>query len=346
MFIVKFRIKFFVVALGCCLVCCDKSKEVSYTPPVFESESDVFFEMLNDSVLLQSVRYMAVYDSLLIVCDPSLANAISIFSKNDGTFLKSTGLVGKGPGELVNPKTFSLNYKTGDLYVFDAGKMAIIRFNIDEILTENRLNGDDMRMPGIQSSMNNSYFLKDSLFIANDPRQGIVVSTMNEDSCRSSIALKVPNGILPDEWIHFNAIWTTSTVKPDGAHYAQGTILGGILDIYSIDDERVGLSSEKYFYEPIYDRKGSVITFNDNTIFGFCTMYGTDDYLYATAHGKANPTELPRQIWQFDWAGNPIKSHNSNYNVYYFTVDEYSKQIYASVYKDGELVIVKGAISD
>ena len=79
----------------------------------------------------------------------------------------------------------------------------------------------------------------------------------------------------------------------------------------------------RYFYKPILQKKGSVYNPTEETIYGFCHLHATDNYLYATVHGKKNPTSMPTAIWKFDWEGNPITEYQcDNTPIESFTVDE------------------------
>lgn len=97
----------------------------------------------------------------------------------------------------------------------------------------------------------------------------------------------------------------------------------------------------RYFYKPILQKKGSVYNPTEETIYGFCHLHATDNYLYATVHGKKNPTSMPTAIWKFGWEGNPITEYQcDNTPIESFTVDEEKNKIYVIAYNpEGEQIL-------
>jgi hypothetical protein len=334
-----------IIAISLLFNCSGKQKTV-YQAPVFPNQEEIHFEIINDSFLVKGVSYMAICDSLLIMYSPSITPFVNIFNKETGVLLKSAGTTGQGPEELVNPCACSFDRKNKILYVFDAGKRSVFGFNITNIVQNTQPVLEQKRIWEQESIITNIYHLKDSLFIANGRIEELIVSTTHESGYRKTYMPDVPDGITPDEWKSLLSR-PTNTIKPDGSKYVSTSIIGGILDIYSIDNQGIKLETRKNFYEPVYGLEpglGAVmVTFIDETIFGFYSLSSTDSFLYAVVYGKVKPTEHSKLIWKFDWNGNPIITYNSNYGIEQFVADEQSQQIYAFVYNtDGEIALAKG----
>jgi hypothetical protein len=338
--------KFIVFLLFLCLftISCSNKHEVTYQAPVFEKQQEVSFEIINDSFMFKTATYgLIVSDSLLILCDPFINPVIHLFDKESGLFLKSVGVTGHGPTELVTPVTFSFDHNNGIIYVFDAGKRAIVSYDIKSVMDDKKISAKEKRVQN--STINRVHYLKDSLFIAYINSKGLTVSAFNENSGENGFNSEAPPGITSKKWDYFLSSYTTSAVSPDGNKYVIATSYGGIMDIFSIENDEVKRYDRKNFYKFVYDEKEWLFVPDEKTIFGFYILSVTNNFIYATAFGIANPTETPKNIWKFDWKGNPVENYICDYNIENFVIDEPSGTIYAAVYnKDGELALAKGKI--
>jgi hypothetical protein len=325
--------------------CSGKPKTV-YQAPVFPNQDEMHFEIINDTFLVNGVFYMAICDSLLVMYSPSITPIVNIFNKETGVLIQSVGTIGQGPEELVNPCSGSFDHKNKILYVFDAGKRSVFGFNIPNIIHNTRPFLEQKRIWEQEYRISDIYYhLKDSLFIAYGLDE-LIVSTTHKSSYRKTYTPDVPDGVKPDEWKSLLE-HSANTVKPDGSKYVSTSIIGGILDIYSIDDYGIKLETRKNFYQPVYGLEPGLdavmVTLIDETIYGIYSLSSTDSFLYAEVYGKVNPTEHSKLIWKFDWNGNPITAYNCNYAIEDFVADEQTQQIYAFVYNtDGELALAKG----
>jgi hypothetical protein len=323
------------------------SGKTVYQAPVFPNEDEIHFEIINDSFLTMGVFYMDICDSLLVMCSPMMTPIVNIFNKETGVLIKSVGTIGQGPEELVNPSTCSFDHKNKILYILDDGKRSVFGFNIPNIIHNTRPFLEQKRLWEQESIIISIHHLKDSLFIAHGQPEGLIVSTIHENSYRKTLEYESHPDIKPFEWFHIMHDLAINTVSPDGSKYILATILGGILDIHSINSEEIKLTTRKNFYKPVYDIQGGTIMFIDETIFGFYSLSSTEDFLYVAVYGKVNPTEQPKTIWKFDWDGNPVTTYNCNYSIEGFVVDEQAEQIYAFVYNtDGELTLAKGKLGN
>jgi hypothetical protein len=321
---------------------CAEIKEISYQSPNFETQREVNLEVINDSSMFRSITYMTIYDSLLIVCDPHINPIIHIFNKNDGRFLKAIGIVGHGPGELIQPVSFSTDYKKGILYVYDRGKMALISYVIQDIMNNSKTDGTEKKITS-PINIHHAYYLRDSLCLTfGGLHAGISVSKIGESGVITNFVPSNPLEMTDNEWLVFLNMYSIDAVSPDGSKYVIATIIGEIMDSYSIKESSIQPIATKYFYKPIHDLRRSISYINDETLYGFCAVFATNKYIYTTAHSKVKPTDLPHRIQKFDWNGKALDVYNCKYAIATFTIDEASNQIYAAVYKDGELAIAKG----
>lgn len=314
-------------------------QEISYTPPVFNKEYQIESKIINDNFLFRHANQILISDSLLIVNNMSEKENICIFNRYDGTLINASGETGNGPNELITPICYSIDRKNNYLYINDYGKRCILKYDLNQSL-QNPLSYSNIKLADEINERNRFLFLKDSLFVTDGFFDRIAIvshSRLISKITDCPINQKFESS---DDWNKFMYSYSCITASPDGNKVASASIIGGILEIYNTKSKQIKLTKTKYFYEPIFDKKGPMFNLNQETIYGFCHLSATNNYLYATAHGKANPTAMPNTIWKFDWEGNPIASYKSDYHIGAFTVDEKNNLVYAIIYnQEGEQVL-------
>ncbi|MDR0836107.1 MAG: TolB-like 6-bladed beta-propeller domain-containing protein, partial [Tannerella sp.] len=324
-------------------IACSNKQEVIYQAPVFEKQQEVSFEIINDSFLFKGSSALFVCDSLLILCASGINPIIHLFNKETGLFLKSVGVTGQGPNELVLPLFFSFDYNSSIIYVFDAGKRAMVSYDINNVMNDKDIPLKEKRIKN--AAISNMVYLRDSSFAAYVNLKGLTVSALDENSSENTFISEAPLDIASNKWWeYFVASNTAKAVSPDGSKYVMATYYGGIMDIYSIKSDEISLSHRKHFYKLVCNTERMGYSINEETLFGFRNLAPTNNFIYATAFGIKIPTETPKNIWKFDWDGNPIENYICDYNIEDFAIDEPSEMIYAVVYnKDGEFAIAKGS---
>ena len=77
-----------------------------------------------------------IIDDILIVSEvkPSGDRGIHLFNKNTFEYITSTGIAGRGPGEITRQGTIAVDKKNKILWVSDYGKMVMWKFPLDSIL--------------------------------------------------------------------------------------------------------------------------------------------------------------------------------------------------------------------
>ena len=83
--------------------------------------------------------YLYIIDDILIVNEtsPKGEKGLHLFNKNTFKYITSTGIVGKGPGEIIVPGRIGIDYKNKILWVPDHGKKVMWKFPLDSILNNN-----------------------------------------------------------------------------------------------------------------------------------------------------------------------------------------------------------------
>src|SRR5690606_30981730 len=100
---------------------------------VSESIVDIKTEILLGS------SHLYITDSFLIVAEISPKNdkCIHLFNKNSFEYLSSTGIIGRGPGEITNLGRIGIDENNKILWVVDHGKKVMHKFPLDSILANN-----------------------------------------------------------------------------------------------------------------------------------------------------------------------------------------------------------------
>ncbi|HAC22794.1 MAG TPA: hypothetical protein DCF91_12000 [Porphyromonadaceae bacterium] len=319
---------FLILAVSC------KNEDVTFAEPVFPEIYRVDARILNDDFMFRHGYQPHVYDSLLIVGNMSDKDIICIFNKNTGALIESLGQLGNGPYELITPIAFSVNRSSGYLYVNDYGRKDILQYDLNKIVRGTEDYVTAIRLSEDSKDRNNFLFVKDSLFISNGFADRVALVSPSQIKDKIEACSAVVGFESPQTWNQFMSSYSCNAVSPDGKKFASATLIGGIVELYSIDGDNIKEGRKKLFYEPIFDKKGMAYNPTPETIYGFCHLSVTDAYLYATAHAKVNPTTMPNTIWKFDWKGNPIASYTCKYPIENFTVDEAAGKAFAVVYTD------------
>jgi len=77
-----------------------------------------------------------IIDDILIVNEvaPKGEKGIHLFNKNTFKYITSTGIIGKGPGEIIIPGRIGVDHKNKILWVPDHGRKIMWKFSLDSIL--------------------------------------------------------------------------------------------------------------------------------------------------------------------------------------------------------------------
>ncbi|MGL5547856.1 MAG: 6-bladed beta-propeller, partial [Tannerellaceae bacterium] len=264
---------FLILAVSC------KNEEVAFVGPVFPETYCVDARILNDDFMFRHGHQPQVYDSLLIVGNMSDKDIICIFNKNTGTLIESLGQLGNGPYELITPIAFSVDQSSGYLYVNDYGRKDILKYDLTKIVK----GADDyvtaVRLSEGSKERNSFLFVKDSLFISTgfDDRVALVNPSQIKDKIEACSA--VLGFESPQTWNQFMSSYSCNAVSPDGKKFASATLIGGIVELYSIDGDKIKEGRKKFFYEPIFDKKGMAYNPTPQTIYGFCHLSATNTHL-------------------------------------------------------------------
>lgn len=117
-------------------------------------------------------------------------------------------------------------------------------------------------------------------------------------------------------------------LSPDGKTLVSATYIGGILELFDIDDNGLKLRTARFFFEPRYNyaqgAKPRWVTTSSESIIGFEDLFLTNDAIYGLVWGVERPqmeNSMP-QLFCFDFDGNPVKSYILNDALESVAVDD------------------------
>lgn len=307
-----------------------KNKTIVYNAPEFKNHYKVEGKILNDTVIFDYAEQLDVVDSLLIMADYRFDKCIFIFNKNTGELLCTRGRKGKGPGELIKPVQMSIDKQTKDLYIHDYGKQKLFRYSIPELLAGSDLPQEEIELNRALAKQAHISFYKDSLFISHGYNRLLIASLGNYKIEDNEPFPEILSSA--DDWNIFLQNWSCRTFDPSRNRYARATLIGGIMEIFTISDRGVQLKHRHFFYEPLFEKRGTLFLPIPETVYGFRHVVATAKYIYASMIGQTNPKSLPKTIYRFDWKGKPVDCIETPFEIENFIVSEDDSRIYATVY--------------
>lgn len=328
------KIIIYILLLSLFCVSC-KDKTITYKAPEFDNHYQANGKILNDTVIFSHAEQLNVVDSLLIMADYRFDKYIFIFNKNTGELLCTSGRKGRGPGELITPTQISINKQTKDLYVHDYGKHKLFRYSIPELLAGSDLPQEEITLNQTLAQQDHISFYKDSLFISRGYNNRLLIASLKDYKIEDNEPY--PEIVSPaKDWNLFLQNWSCSAFDPNRNRYVRATLIGGIMEIFTISHKDIELKQRHFFYEPLFEKRGTLYLPVPETIFGFRHLAASEKYIYASIIGQTNPKKLPKTIYRFDWKGKPVDCIETPYEIENFIVSDDDSHIYATVYVEHE----------
>ena len=125
-----------------------------------------------------------IVDDILIVTEikPSGDKGIHLFNKNTFKYITSTGIIGKGPGEVTRQGQIVVDSKNRVLWVADHGKMVLWQFPLDSILN------NAMYKPTKKRSLHKELFIERFDFLNDSIALGKAVRVLSNSSFEMAMA--------------------------------------------------------------------------------------------------------------------------------------------------------------
>jgi hypothetical protein len=84
-----------------------------------------------DYSLIGMINKLQVFDNYIFVIDNFIAKKMFVFNKKNGKYLRQIGSFGQGQGEYLEIRDFCLDTVNREVYIYDAGKRMLHKYNMD-----------------------------------------------------------------------------------------------------------------------------------------------------------------------------------------------------------------------
>ena len=339
----------------CCVIlflsaCKEREQNsLSFKPPVFSETIQVTVTPLPNNFLLDRTSQMEDVGGFLVIISFQENNYLHVFEKETGTYIKSFGSYGRGPGELLTTPQIRVNEDKSKLYAFQRSSALneYWSYNVEDILHYNQVlpvQKDQITLHFDEEARSAGGVLdflawRDKrLFIRNRLHRFEIQDTLGHILCLydkyPAVSLKQASDSVA---FHDSYLYSTLALKPDMSRFVIASGIGCIMEIFTIDSSGIiEKESEKRFHPPVFTVNKNLIPnyyVSGQTILGINSLFVTDELIYAMYHGKLyNPDKpegyLINTIAIFDWTGNPIRRYILNWEIETFVVDTQRNRCY------------------
>ncbi len=128
--------------------------------------------------------FLYIIDEILIIAEikPSGDKGIHLFNKNTFKYIESTGIIGKGPGEVARQGGIQVDIKNRLFWVSDHGKMIMWKFPLDSVLS------NKMYKPTEKLNLRNELFIERFGFLNDSIALGKAVRVLSNSSFEMAMA--------------------------------------------------------------------------------------------------------------------------------------------------------------
>ncbi len=312
--------------------CANKNSDdgYSFSMPEFKSTKVVTPTYISIDSALSDTYFMHVNDKYVFFESYIRDNGIQLYDKQNGKYVTSIAPLGRGPGEY--PMTVDLMFIGDTLCIYDR-RQCIINYYNKDFLT-NRLPIKKTKLMGA-----NGYFRvvpTNSGFITIPTRGSRFIShNKNGEYIESFSRFPIIKGI-EDTTILHDAIYGGTyniAIKPDYTKLVTATFRGAMIEIFSINNNKLSLNKEVRLLPPILlHKKDNRYTASNECSIGFWNIKTTDKYIYMIFSGKKLKEHKKRPtadyIHVYDWNGAPVKSYRVAGGLTRFALDEKQERIY------------------
>jgi len=290
--------------------------------------------ILRTDKLHAEIYDIRILDSVLVLRSNDGRGCLQLFDKLNFKFLKTNGIIGRGPGELKND---AIEIKTiqDSLYIFQLTTNEFSIYNINAFINDS-LPLAERTIKFEKYNGNFDIFPMDGYFVSR-PTIKNRIALYNSSGQHLKDFTEYPYlGDNIDQITHDLAFrfFSLTEPKPDLSMFVSLTFLGGIIEIFNIKDGSINKIVERRYLDPNLQNgkdPGSII--KESTNMGFYGVYVTDDFIYASYSGLNHRDYrenniLLNYVAVFDWTGNIKKLYKVEGGLLDLAVDEVLNRIY------------------
>lgn len=266
------------------------------------------------------------YDSIIIVVNRKSKNnkLINLYSNKSFTHIASTGIKGRGPGELLSPLTISVSNSEESFYIHAGTKMKVFRYPIIKAITNKSfkpIQENNMKLPleffyGFFPIDNDKFFTttdiinKQFIFF----NQNSEILNYNGKYKDKDIDKIISNNNVQSKIKYYKGRYA---VKPDKTLIAHALIRLNKVFIYNIKGDKIrSIQLEKLNTKEV----------------GFMSLDVSNKYIYVIDSQQKFNSELKYPIANYlyiiNWDGKLLKTYYLNTPLYDLSIDLNNDKIY------------------
>lgn len=291
-----------------------------------------------DSLAL--VEGMICDDENLIVYDFHSGSCYTLFDKDSGRYITRFGTIGQGPAEIPSPCLGYLSEKC--FSVFSDQSRMIMQYNIDSLRSHSSSSSASClvkyNIPDAQLSR--IIPINDGLFIGAGTyksRYQYVLFDKHNKALSYGVDIYNSSDETFNVYTKFLSNQGVLVMHPNKKLFAYSLNFSSNMDFFQVKNEKIQLIKSLRLGNPDYYSavEGNMFSadLTEESIIGYIDVSATSDGVYALySDGKAYESgRRSNVVLAFDWEGNPVKKYILDTDVYYITVDEEHKKIFAAV---------------
>lgn len=298
-------------------------------------------EILNPRGLMLKDQYAVVFER-----KNEYDNKFHIIDLESGSYLRSKGIHGMGPGETT---TITQIEDAGEKNKVWAYNPEVRKFSKYDLLDTNRLAEDEFRSPETEFFITSATWAQDQTLLANlvDGWTKYLHLTTSGDTLATFGNWKdmiegkeLPNGYKQED-LDANLVSTIfqGTLKsdPTKSHFVFAGKVADFIEIIDLKNE-----SSKLIYGPThtfpyfkisYSVGYQMADFGRESTSRYMDVSPVKDSFFALFYGKTyrelSDSENLNRIFEFDYEGNLLNQYQLDYPVYGIAVDDENRAIYA-----------------
>lgn len=350
------NIKIFVILSSLVLISCKRSEKSWYT--TFDPITNTIILKSSDS--LQSLemarpRELLVKESTLFLEDEKLEHFVHIVDVNKMSLLRSNGVKGKGPGELISIYG-AIDLHNEDLWFYDGKLSKYVGYHTDSLLngkaTYRPITNEVRIDPNLE--LFNVSWLSDSVIIGygfSENNFKFTLIDIKNDSISHFGELPPNPDNIPNR-IHKQAYDGIFKVQPKGDKIAFVSLYTDLVEIHDFSKNSTVRLKTNYDFAPLFEivdgNKFLVMGLSGETRLGYRSLYVTEKKIYALFSGQTmdeSRIEKNISIHIFNWNGEFEKSIKLDRSAASIAVDENDLFLYSVI--DSEIpTILKYKLTD
>lgn len=261
----------------------------------------------------------------IIVCDHQSPNkGIHLFELGSYNYIGTTGIMGKGPKEIIRLGSPSSVYASNDFYVSDLAKKKVFRFNLDSLtinpnyLPDYAFSIKGRKLPMKLTFIDDSTFIGKGLdFISNKDFNGATLKGKIDGRPFETLAT-------PYEKVNSKNLSSYFCVSPENKRYID---VYGRYDLITIND--LNGKVKKRIFGPEWEDKKTKKSY-------FYIVHSTDKYIMSAYSGevkmkldefKRYQTVYAQKIMVFDYDGKYVATLDTKHDIIDFIVNQDNNHI-------------------